>query len=272
MYLQQFEFEITYRPGKENSNANALSRKYEEKVSIFLLEVKNEKVVEETPEISQEIPDIFMPQISRETSREIPLIRTNRPLEEPLSDTEYEADDELRQIEKWTNMVENDSNDEDQWMAFSNNFITFTRVSCKEEIERWECIIKKDEYAVALRWIQNLRLADSNELYFTIIRLKMFLKIHVESDIVRKNLVTEVHGKVVNIEFFVENKRDYNSLIRMARTLRPLTEEAEEVINESLEMETDSDDELPLTVEEVLFDGESVEIIEQKTPEGTPPM
>src|ERR1044071_1266882 len=170
------------------------------------------------------------------------------------------------------NTVENDSDDEDQWMAFSNNFITFTRVSCKEEIERWECIVKKDGYAVALRWIQNLRLADSNELYFTINLLKMFLKIHVESDIVRKNLVTEVHGKVVNIEFFVENKGDYNSFIRMARTLRPLTEEAEEVINEILEMETDSDDELPLTIEEVLFDGELVEIIEPKTPEGTPPM
>ena len=104
MYLQQFEFEITYRPGKDNSNADALSREYEDEISIFLLEVENGEGEEDEDvhEISKEIPDIFTPQISRETSREIPLIRINGPLEKPLSDTEYEADDELRQIEKWT--------------------------------------------------------------------------------------------------------------------------------------------------------------------------
>ena len=146
-------------------------------------------------------------------------------------------------------------------------------MSSKEEIERWECIVKKDGYAVALNWIKDLRLTDPNEVYFTNNLLRMFLKIHVESDVVYRNLVTEVHGKVINMEFFVENKQDYESFVRMARTLRPITEEEEEEINEILEeMEIESDDEPPLTVKEVLFDGEPVEIIEPKTPEGTPPM
>src|ERR1043165_6181527 len=284
MKLQQYDFTIKHRPRKENKNADALSRMYEKEreVPIFLLEVKNTKDGKAFPdfllnfsnsrEISQEIPDVFTSRTSDETSREIPLIRTNGPLEGSLSDTEYEADDELRKIEKWTNMVENDSDDEDQWMAFSNNFITFTKVSCKEEIERWECIVKKDGYAVALRWIQNLRLADSNELYFTINLLKMFLKIHVKSDVIHRNLVTEVNGKVVNVEFFVESKADYDSFVRMARTLRPVIEEEEKLINDFLEMDTDSDNEPPLTVKEVLLEGEPIEIVEPKTPKGSPPM
>ena len=285
MELQQYDFIIEHRPGKENKNADALSRMYEKEreVPIFLLEVENTKDGKVSPdfllnfsnsqEISREIPDIFTPQTSRETSREIPLIRTNGSLEGSLSDTEYEADDELRQIEKWTNMVKNDPDDEDQWLAYSNEFITFTQVSSKEEIERWECIVKKDGYAVALNWIKDLRLTDPDEVYFTNNLLRMFLKIHVESDVVYRNLVTEVHGKVINMEFFVENKQDYESFVRMARTLRPITEEEEEEINEMLEdMETESEDEMPLTVEEVLFDSEPVEIIEPRTPEGTPPM
>ena len=138
MELQQYDFTIEHRPGKENKNADALFRMYEKEreVPIFLLEVENSKDGKASPdfllnfsnsrEISREIPDIFTPQMSREASREIPLIRTNGPLEGSLSDTEYEADDELRQIEKWTTMVKNDLDDEDQWLAFSNEFITFT--------------------------------------------------------------------------------------------------------------------------------------------------
>src|ERR1044071_2909797 len=77
-------------------------------------------------------------------------------------------------------MVENDSDDEDQWMAFSNNFITFTRVSYKEEIERWECIVKKDGYAVATAYPSFLTMHSHrsiSSLYDTLVKvMKLLLK------------------------------------------------------------------------------------------------
>src|SRR5262249_39565577 len=41
MYLQQFSFEITHRPGKANANADALSRTTE--ASVFMVEIMEEE-------------------------------------------------------------------------------------------------------------------------------------------------------------------------------------------------------------------------------------
>src|SRR3954463_5520009 len=46
MYLQQFDFEIIHRPGKENTNADALSRTPERMCYFARVEIEEE---EETP-------------------------------------------------------------------------------------------------------------------------------------------------------------------------------------------------------------------------------